>query len=112
MALSNLLPKFDNLANSFLIYPAIVFITFSVLSIILSVIATRTSVTSGKFSKDDIENEKVNILFFGNFHKMPLSDFEYRITEVMNDKNYLYSSISISKDLYLLGQVLAKKYKF
>lgn len=109
MVLSNLIPKFDNPANAFLIYPTIIFVTFSVASIILSVIATRPSVTSGTFTREDIINKKVNILFFGNFHKMSLTDFEEGITEVMNDKDYLYGSMS--KDLYFLGQVLAKKYK-
>lgn len=109
MALSNLLPKFDNPANAFLIFPTIIFVAFSVASMILSVIATRPSVTSGVFSKEDIKNKKVNILFFGNFHKMTLPEFEEGINEVMNDKDYLYSSMS--KDLYFLGKVLARKYK-
>ena len=109
MALSNLIPKFDNPANAFLIYPTIIFVAFSIVSMILSVIATRPSVTSGTFSKEDIKNKKVNILFFGNFHKMSLPEFEEGIQEVMNDKDYLYSSMS--KDLFFLGLVLARKYR-
>lgn len=109
MALSNLIPKFDNPSNAFLIYPTIIFVAFSVASMILSVLATRPSVTSGKFTKEDIINKKVNLLFFGNFHKMTLPEFEEGITQVMNDKNYLYSSMS--KDLYFLGKVLSRKYR-
>ncbi len=109
MLLSNLIPKFDNPTNAFLIYPTIIFVAFSVASMILSVIATRPSVTSGKFTKKDITEKKVNLLFFGNFHKMALPEFEKGITQVMNDKDYLYSSMS--KDLYFLGKVLARKYQ-
>ena len=109
MALSNLIPKFDNPSNAFLIYPTIIFVAFSVASMILSVIATRPSVTSGKFTKEDVANKKVNLLFFGNFHKMTLSEFEEGITQVMNEKDYLYSSMT--KDLYFLGKVLARKYR-
>jgi len=109
MALSNLIPKFDNPTNSFLIYPTIIFVAFSIISMILSIIATRPSVTSGKFTKEDIANKKVNLLFFGNFHKMTLPEFEEGINQVMNDKDYLYSSMS--KDLYFLGKVLARKYR-
>ena len=109
MALSNLIPKFDNPSNAFLIYPTIIFVIFSVISMMLSVIATRPSVTSGKFTKEDIANKKVNLLFFGNFHKMALPEFEIGINKVMNDKDYLYSSMS--KDLYFLGKVLARKYR-
>lgn len=109
IALSNLIPKFDNPKNAFLVYPTIIFVTFSVIAIILSVVATRPSITSGKFTKEDVANKKVNLLFFGNFHKMTLSEFEKGITQVMNDKDYLYSSMS--KDLYFLGKVLDRKYR-
>ncbi|NCP90091.1 MAG: HD domain-containing protein [Flavobacteriales bacterium] len=109
MALSTLIPKFDNPANAFLIYPTIIFVFFSVASMILSVLATRPSVTSGTFTKEDVTNKKVNLLFFGNFHKMTLSEFQIGIDQVMNDKDYLYSSMS--KDLYFLGKVLARKYQ-
>jgi predicted metal-dependent HD superfamily phosphohydrolase len=109
IALSNLIPKFDNPKNAFLVYPTIIFVTFSVIAIILSVVATRPSITSGKFTKEDIANKKVNLLFFGNFYKMALPEFEEGLTQVMNDKDYLYSSMS--KDLYFLGKVLSRKYK-
>lgn len=108
MALSNLIPKFDNPANAFLIFPTTIFVLFSVASMILSVIATRPSVTSGTFTNEDVVNKKVNLLFFGNFHKMTLPEFETGINQVMNDKDYLYSSMG--KDLYFLGKVLARKY--
>lgn len=109
MALSNLIPKFDNPTNHFLIYPTIIFVLFSVVSMVLSVLATRPSVTSGKFTKEDVANKKVNLLFFGNFHKMKLSEFEAALNVVMNDKDYLYASMT--KDLYFLGKVLDRKYK-
>ena len=48
-------------------------------------------------------------MFFGNFHKMKLEDFEWAMNEMMQDKEYLYSSMT--KDLYFLGKVLDKKYK-
>ncbi len=109
LALSNLLPKLDNPSNQYLIIPAIIFILFTVITIILSVIATRPNVTEGKFSKKDVENKKVNLLFFGNFHKMTLPEFEWAMGELMKDKDYLYNSMT--KDLYFLGKVLNRKYK-
>ncbi|WP_405608807.1 Pycsar system effector family protein [Polaribacter sp. Asnod1-A03] len=109
LALSNLLPKLDNPSNSYLITPTVVFIIFTVVSIILSILATRPNVTEGKFTKEDVANKKVNLLFFGNFHQMELPDFEWGITEMMQDKDYLYGSLT--KDLYFLGLVLNKKYK-
>ncbi|ARV15387.1 Pycsar system effector family protein [Polaribacter sp. SA4-12] len=109
LALSNLLPKLDNSSNSYLIVPTILFIIFTVASIILSILATRPNVTQGKFTKEDVANKKVNLLFFGNFHQMKLNDFEWGITEMMQDRDYLYGSLT--KDLYFLGLVLNRKYK-
>ncbi|UAM97297.1 DUF5706 domain-containing protein [Polaribacter litorisediminis] len=109
LALSNLLPKLDNPSNNYLILPTVVFIIFTVASIILSILATRPNVTQGKFTKEDVANKKVNLLFFGNFHQMELSDFEWGISEMMQDRDYLYGSLT--KDLYFLGLVLNRKYK-
>ena len=75
---------------------------------ILSILATRPNVTQGKFTKEDVANKKVNLLFFGNFHQMKLEDFEWGISEMMQDKDYLYGSLT--KDLYFLGLVLNRKY--
>lgn len=108
LALSNLLPKLDNPSNSYLIIPTIIFVLFTIVSMILSVLATRPNVTSGKFTKQDVENKKVNLLFFGNFHKMKLDEFEWAMNELMQDKDYLYGSMT--KDLYFLGKVLNRKY--
>ncbi len=109
LVLANLLPKLDNPSNTYLVYPTIVFVLFTVITMILSVLATRPNVTSGKFTKADVNNKNVNLLFFGNFHKMELNDFEWAMSELMKDKDYLYSSMT--KDLYFLGKVLDRKYK-
>ncbi|GAA4888710.1 hypothetical protein GCM10023311_10830 [Flaviramulus aquimarinus] len=109
LVLSNLVSKLDNASNAYLIVPTIIFVLFTVVSIILSILATRPNITSGKFTKDDVANKKVNLLFFGNFHKMSLNDFEWAMGEMMQDRDYLYSSMK--KDLYFLGLVLDKKYK-
>ena len=109
LALSNLLPKLDNPSNSHLLIPTVIFVAFTVASIVLSILATRPNVTEGKFTKEDVANKKVNLLFFGNFHQMKLDDFEWGISEMMIDRDYLYGSLT--KDLYFLGLVLNRKYK-
>jgi len=109
LVLANLIPKLDNPSNTYLIYPTVIFVLFSVTSMILSVLATRPNVTSGQFSKEDVVNRKVNLLFFGNFHKMSLEDYDWAVRELVKDKEYIYSTLT--KDLYFLGKVLDKKYK-
>lgn len=109
LALSNLIPKLDNSSNTYLIVPSVIFVFFAVVSMILSVLATRPNVTAGKFSKEDVENKKVNLLFFGNFHRMSLEDYDWAMKELIKDKDYIYSTLT--KDLYFLGKVLDRKYK-
>lgn len=109
MVLSNLIPKLDNPTNHYLILPTVIFTLFTVAAIVLSILATRPNVTSGKFTKEDVKSKKVNLLFFGNFHKMKLEDFEWAMGEMMEDREYLYSAMK--KDLYFLGLVLNRKYK-
>lgn len=108
IALSSLIPKLDNPSNHHLIIPTMVFLLFTVITIILSVLATRPNVTGGKFTKKDVSDKKVNLLFFGNFYKMTLEEYDWAMNEMLQDKMYIYSSMT--KDLYFLGIVLQKKY--
>jgi len=109
LALANLIPKLESPSNAHLIYPTAVFVFFAMISMIMSIIATRPNVTRGEFDKEDVKLKKVNLLFFGNFHKMKLEDYEWAIGEMLQDKEYIYSALT--KDLYFLGVVLDRKYK-
>ncbi len=107
IVLSALFPKLDT--NPFLIYPCIILLVFTIATVIISILSTIPQTSHGLLSKEKIANKEGNILFFGNFHKMPLDDFEWGIQELMQDKDYLYRSLS--RDLYFLGIVLHRKYK-
>lgn len=109
IVLTVLFPKLDKADNYYLIYPTIFFMLITVVTMVFSILATRPKVTSGRFTKEDVIAKKVNLLFFGNFHKMPLNDFQDGMVEMINDSDYLYKSLM--KDLYFLGIVLDKKYK-
>jgi len=102
-----LVTRFEEVPN--IILPTIVFLLFCLVTIVFAILSTRPNISSGTFSKEDIKQNKVNLLFFGNFYNMQLDDYEWAIGELMkNDKN-LYSTMI--KDQYSLGKVLAKKYK-
>ena len=92
-----------------IIMPTVLFIVFSLSTIILAILSTRPNISKPKFSLDDIKLKKVNMLFFGNFHKMKLEEYDQVIKEMINDDQYLYSTMT--QDQYYLGKVLAKKYK-
>ncbi len=91
------------------IIPAILLITVCLGAIVFAILATRPNINEGKFSREDIQNKEVNLLFFGNFYNMDLSEYDWAMKEMMQDKEYLYGSMI--KDIYFLGVVLARKYR-
>lgn len=107
VSISVLFRKFET--DPFLVVPTIIFLSSSVTVIVLSILATRPTITGGKFNKEDITSKKVNLLFFGNFYKASLEDFSWGMGIMMKDPEYLYGSLI--KDVYYLGVVLGKKYK-
>lgn len=95
--------------DPYLIIPAIIFLTATVVTIVIAILATRPKVNEGTFNQEDVINKKTNLLFFGNFHKMSLKNYEDAMRIMMQDADYLYSSMV--QDIYHLGVVLGKKYK-
>ncbi|KRB57782.1 Pycsar system effector family protein [Flavobacterium sp. Root186] len=108
IALSSIIPKLDSPKNAHLVIPTFIMLMSSVITIIFAILSTRPKVTSGVFTREDIENKKINLLFFGNFYKMPLEEYDWAMNEMMKDRDYLYSNMI--KDLYYLGLVLQRKY--
>jgi hypothetical protein len=93
-----------------LIIPSVMIVTVCLTTMVFAILSTRPNITAGKFSRDDVKNKKINLLFFGNFHGMDIEDYEWSMKEMMKDGDYLYGSLI--KDIYYLGKVLGKKYKF
>lgn len=104
---SVLFRKLEEFPN--LLFPTLLLVGSCLLTIVFSVLATRPNISSGKFTKEDIKEKRTNLLFFGNFYGMELSNYEWGMREMMKDSDYLYSSLM--KDLYFNGKVLARKYK-
>jgi predicted metal-dependent HD superfamily phosphohydrolase len=104
---SVLVSKFDHLPN--LVIPTLIFLAFSLTTIVISILSTRPNISSGRFDKNALLEHKVNLLFFGNFYNMEYEDYEWALQEMMKDDEYLYAAMI--KDQYSLGKVLARKYK-
>lgn len=90
--------------------PVAILLMVNVATIIFSILATRPNIHSGKYTNEDLKSEKINLLFFGNFYKMPLHDFSERMTHLMENRDYLYNSLI--SNLHEQGLVLGKKYTF
>ena len=90
--------------------PTIILLVVCLAAIIFAILATRPSISGGKFTEDDIRNKKANLLFFGNFYGMGIEEYQWGMNEMLKDREYLYNSMI--KDIYFLGVVLAKKYRY
>lgn len=109
VSLTTIIPKLDNPSNAHLIIPTMILIISSVIAITFAILATRPSITNGSFTRKEVEDKKVNLLFFGNFYKMSFEDYSWAMNELIKDKEYVYNSMI--KDLYNLGIVLENKYR-
>lgn len=92
-----------------LVIPTLVLLTGCVSAAIFSVLATRPKIPDGYFSKEQLTNKTVNLLFFGNFYKMSFDEYYEGMKMVMADGEFLYASLI--RDIYSQGKVLGNKYK-
>ena len=97
-------------ANKFLVIPTLMMICISVTTIVLAILSTRPKISHGKFTPQQIIKREANLLFFGNFHNMPLIEYKSAVKDMMLDNEYLYESLIM--DIYYMGRVLARKYRF
>ncbi|GAA4086193.1 Pycsar system effector family protein [Mucilaginibacter panaciglaebae] len=95
--------------NGFLAIPSFILLTVSLLSMIFSILATRPSIPQGTFTQQEVDDKKVNLLFFGNFYKMGLEEYTAGMLKVMDDRAFLYGTLI--KDVYSQGVVLGRKYR-
>lgn len=100
----------DSDSNARLLIPTGILIVVCLATIIFATLSTRPKVTTGTIAKEDIENKKANLLFFGNFSKMEYEDFDFGMRKIMTDQEYLHNSMI--QDFYNLGKVLDLKFKY
>jgi len=93
----------------YLVIPTIIFLLVSVTTIVISILATRPKISGGTFTEQEVKQKKVNLLFFGNFHKATYEQYDVAMRDMMLDTDYLYTTLI--KDIYFLGKVLGRKYK-
>jgi predicted metal-dependent HD superfamily phosphohydrolase len=92
------------------VIPTVILVLVCLGAMIFAILATRPSISGGQFTEEDIRQKKTNLLFFGNFFRMRHEDYQWGMNEMLKDREYLYNSMI--KDIYYLGVVLARKYRF
>lgn len=96
-------------SNQHLIIPTTLLLVTSVITMVLAILSTIPKVNDGRFRPEEVEEKRVNLLFFGNFHQMPYSIYDDAMKKAMGDSDFLYSMMT--RDVYSQGVVLGRKYK-
>ncbi len=96
--------------NPMVLLPVIIFLVTGLASLIFAVLSARPKVTMlNDKIKSPLERRR-NIVFFGNFVHLDLDEFEEAMDAVFRDSELLYGNMT--RDLYYLGKVLDKKYRY
>jgi hypothetical protein len=100
------------LRNPVITIPMSILLITALGSVVTAILCAQPDVTSFKWLKRSPQiatNRRVNLLFFGNFNKLSLDDFQSGMTEIMRQKDALYTNMVT--DIYYLGDVLTRKYR-
>jgi len=100
-------PKLDS--NPWLLLPAAVFLTGTLVSIVYAILAARPRVSSAPITLQDLAHSQGNILFFGDFANLAKSDFLEGMRDLIGDQESVYDEMILN--IYGLGSVLQKKFK-
>ncbi len=108
IVLSVLITKLEE--NKFLLFPTLLLVITCVTTIVLAIISTKPRFLRQNDKKGQQQDIEFNILFFGDFSKLSLSEYKKQMKETYKSKTELYDSLS--RDIYYQGIVLVQKYKY
>ncbi len=93
-----------------ILVPVVIFLVTGMTSLIFAVLSARPKVTKLNPPGQEAADAKQNLVFFGNFVHLDLDQYEAAMDELFQDTSLLYGNMV--RDLYHLGKVLDKKYRF
>lgn len=96
--------------STYLVWPIALLLFVCLVTTVFAVLTTKPKLSKGVFTKEQVARREANLMFFGNFHNMDLKTYDWGVKEIINDRDYLYSSMT--RDVYYLGKVLALKYRY
>lgn len=104
--------SYRNIAETqpMILLPVTLFLITGLASLISAVLAARPKVTTHEWTANTEALLKKNMIFFGSFSRLPLEKYENLMDELLRDDQLLYGNMV--RDLYFLGKVLDKKYRF
>ncbi|MGY3088092.1 putative metal-dependent HD superfamily phosphohydrolase [Hymenobacter sp. UYAg731] len=98
--------------NPVLAIPVSILLVTALGSVTSAILSAQPDVTSFAWLKKSPEvatNRRVNLLFFGQFTKLNLDNFQNGMRDLMRQKDLLYTNMVT--DVYYLGEVLTRKYR-
>ncbi len=104
--------SYRNLAetNPQVVFPVIIFLVSGLASLIFAVLSARPKVTSLNTAQMSREEKQRNLVFFGNFVSLEPDEYEEALDAMFRDSELMYGNLA--RDLYQLGKVLDKKYRY
>ncbi|MBK7477246.1 MAG: hypothetical protein IPI11_15060 [Haliscomenobacter sp.] len=92
------------------VLPVVIFLVTGLTSLIFAVLSARPKVTSLNRGQKDPKEVRKNLVFFGNFVSLDLEAYEEGMDDLFRNTDLLYGNMT--RDLYHLGKVLDKKYRY
>jgi hypothetical protein len=105
--IASISPKID--ANLWLIVPTTILLIGLLISLIFAILAARPRVTEKQYTLEDIQEDRANILFFGNFVHLSSDEYVEGMKTLMQDTDRLYTNMI--RDIHGLGTVLRRKFE-
>lgn len=96
--------------NPQIVLPIIIFLVTGLASLIFAVLSARPKITNLNHPGMPPEEQRKNLVFFGNFVKLDLEEYEAAMDAMFRDSELMYGNLT--RDLYHLGKVLEKKYQY
>lgn len=96
--------------NPIILLPVVIFLVTGLTSLIFAVLSIRPKITAINEEQTNIEEIKKNIVFFGNYVNLDLDKYEEALDAVLRNGELIYGNMA--RDLYYLGKVLDKKYRY
>jgi len=104
--------SYRNIAETqpMILLPVVLFLVTGLTSLTFAILAARPRVTSGQVDTEEPVPSPDNVVFFGNFVQLDLEQYEVAVDRMFRDSESLIGNMA--RDLYFLGKVLDKKYRF
>ena len=95
-------------AYPWLTVPTLLLLLVNTTTMVFAILAVRPKIIAENMSPEALAQQQTNLLFFGNFHKLPFQQFETQVKALLKNRDALYTSLI--RNLYQMGKVLSRKY--